>query len=244
VTNGPHAHIADTPTNTGSLPYGNPRDRRRGQEWHQRDAIPPATGGEPERVLSRSRPAGRTASPRGRLGRPIAVRPTVRSRRRVALCWEHSGRGLARSRVERSGIPQGRTAQRSALDRVGWLPHSVKREDATKMRHSRTTGARSGAMGLGACPHRRCRFNERQPARGTVGTVTRADRREHCGGDQGATRTARGWPGGVSGAVWWSKAEPVRRAKVAGGWRGRVVTSSPPQQQYVTSADCDAAIWE
>ncbi len=77
------------------------------------DSLAP-TGGEPERALSRSRPAGRTIRPRGRPGHP-AAHPTVWSHRRFALCREYSGRGLARSRV-----PSRRDAQRSGAPLTGW----------------------------------------------------------------------------------------------------------------------------
>jgi len=78
--------------------------------------------------------------------------PTVRSHRRVALGRKYSGRGLARSGVERSGIPPGRAARRSALDRVGWPLRWGQREDATTRGAAAPLVRRPERWGAGPVP--------------------------------------------------------------------------------------------
>ncbi len=168
----------------GSLAWRHRKPAGEGLQPTRSTVSPPPTGGGPERALSGWRPAGRTADPARAIGRSRCW-PTVWSHRRFALCREYRGRGLARSRVQ---PPQ---AARSALDRVGWPLAWREREDATNTRQSRTTGATSGALGPGSCPHDRCRFSDGHDTRGTAGLGARVDRKEHHGGDQARCASPR-----------------------------------------------------
>ncbi len=49
-------------------------------------------------------------------------------------------------------------------------------------------------MGVGACPHHRCRFGRRHPTRGTAADAVRADRRAHHGGGQARRVPHQGGP--------------------------------------------------
>ena len=157
-------------------------------------------------------------------GRP-AARPTVWSRRRIALCRGHGGRGPARSRVKRSGIRHGRAARRSALDRAGWPLACGERGDATTRGAAAPPERRRERRSLGPVPianassatasrawHRRPRRSG-TPCGPPARRVPRCDaHRNRVAGwgerrglaEQGAASprgegdgwTARGWPSG------------------------------------------------